>query len=114
MTDLRIVTDAGRLAEISRLFDSGPDLIPVRDIGWLIDVAREIAELRAEIEEQIKIQVELEHQVTEAEDLWQEAKAENERLRAALQTVRDHYAVHAVGGLTCCLTCDQIAQSGLE
>ena len=38
-----------------------------------------------------------------------ELRVENERLRAALQTVRDHYRIHP----QCCLVADQIAQDGL-
>jgi len=48
--NLHIVSDADRLAEIVRQFDSGPDLISVRDIGWLIDIGHERDELRAEVE----------------------------------------------------------------
>lgn len=90
MTDLRIVSDAGRLAEISRLFDSGPDLIPVRDIGWLIDLARENERLRAEREHLIEagsqLQAENERLVL-ADRQWADhvkrLSEDNERLRAA-------------------------------
>jgi len=92
MTDLRIVSDAGRLAEISRLFDSGPDLIPVRDIGWLIDLARENERLRAEREHLIEagsqLQAENERLVL-ADRQWADhvkrLSEDNERLRAAMR-----------------------------
>jgi hypothetical protein len=58
MPDLRVVSDDGRLAEIIRLFDSGPDLIPVRDIGWLIDAAHERDRLRAALTEIIDFELE--------------------------------------------------------
>jgi len=92
MTDLRLVSDADRLAEIVRLFDSGPDLIPVRDIGWLIDMARENERLRAEREHLIEagsqLQAENERLVL-ADRQWADhvkrLSEDNERLRAAMR-----------------------------
>ncbi len=71
MTDLRIVSDDGRLAEIIRLFDSGPDLISVRDIGWLIDIAREVERKNESL-------IAAGRQLAATEEYWQ---AEVERLK---------------------------------
>jgi hypothetical protein len=44
---------------------------------------------------------------------YADLRADNAILRQALQTVRDHYRVHAGAGFSCCGTCDQIAMDGL-
>lgn len=78
---LHIVSDTDRLVEIVRLFDSGPDLIPVRDIDWLIDAARERNELRVAVEQKNESLVAAGRQFAATEEHWQ---AENGKLLVEL------------------------------